>query len=161
EGASDPEAREKMHCAASIAGLGFGNAMAALAHALGHSAGAVLGLPHGRAVGLFLPYTIEFTAHGEIPARYDELCRALSLGNTSAESASALAAAVRGLARRIDQPTTLREAGISAQRLAARLPKLVDHALSDGCLVMGRRCPTAEEVEKLFACAAMGRTIDF
>jgi acetaldehyde dehydrogenase/alcohol dehydrogenase len=113
-------------------------------------------------VGLFLPYTIEFTAHGEIPARYDELCRALGLpGASPGEAVSALATAIRRLARGIDQPTTLQEAGISAQALATRLPKLVDHALSDGCLVMGRRCPTAEEVEKLFSYAATGQAINF
>jgi alcohol dehydrogenase class IV len=32
----DKEAREKMHSAATIAGLGFGNSMGALAHAMGH-----------------------------------------------------------------------------------------------------------------------------
>ncbi len=36
-GANDPEAREHMANAATIAGLGFGNSYAALAHAMGHS----------------------------------------------------------------------------------------------------------------------------
>jgi len=55
-------AREKMHNAATSAGLGFGNAMASLAHAMGHVLGSVFHIPHGRAVGLCLPYTIEFAA---------------------------------------------------------------------------------------------------
>ncbi|MFQ5577581.1 MAG: iron-containing alcohol dehydrogenase, partial [Anaerolineae bacterium] len=57
---ADMQAREKMHNAATLAGLGFGNAMAALAHSLGHSLGAILHVPHGRAVALFLPSTIQF-----------------------------------------------------------------------------------------------------
>src|SRR5512137_1545458 len=66
---SDMEARERMHNAATCAGLGFGNSMASLAHAMGHALGAVFHLPHGRAVSLFLPYTIEFAAM-TIPDRY-------------------------------------------------------------------------------------------
>ena len=56
----DMEAREKMHNAATIAGIGFTNSLTAMAHATGHSLGAVFHVPHGRAVGLLLPYTIEF-----------------------------------------------------------------------------------------------------
>jgi len=37
---TDMEARERMHNAATCAGLGFGNAMASLAHATGHALGA-------------------------------------------------------------------------------------------------------------------------
>ncbi len=45
---SDLEARTKMHYAATIAGMGFGNSMASLAHGLGHSLGGVFHVPHGR-----------------------------------------------------------------------------------------------------------------
>ena len=37
----DRAAREKMHNAAALAGLGFGNSMASMAHALGHALGAL------------------------------------------------------------------------------------------------------------------------
>ena len=69
DGGDDPKAREKMHNAATIAGLAFGNSMAAMAHGLGHSMGAILPIPHGRGVGLCLPYTIEFTVRGWLPTR--------------------------------------------------------------------------------------------
>ncbi len=75
----DAEAREKMHNAAAIAGLGFINSMCSLAHALGHSLGAVYNLPHGRTVGLFLPYTIQFNALGDEPTRYHEIAAFLGL----------------------------------------------------------------------------------
>ena len=58
-----PDARGHLQNAATIAGLGFGNAMAGLAHGMGHSLGAVFHVPHGRAVALFLPYTIEYCAN--------------------------------------------------------------------------------------------------
>ena len=88
---NDLEARTKMHNAASIAGLGFGNAMASLAHGMGHALGGVFHVPHGRAVSLFLPYTIEFCARGERPGstRYGELARFLGLPCTTEPEAAA------------------------------------------------------------------------
>jgi alcohol dehydrogenase class IV len=46
--------------------------MASMAHAMGHTLGAIFHLPHGRAVGICLPYTIEFAAQ-EAPERFAEL----------------------------------------------------------------------------------------
>ncbi len=75
---SDREAREHMHNAATIGGIGFGNSQATLAHCMGHALGALFHVPHGRAVALFLPYTIEFTANGG-GSRYADIARALGL----------------------------------------------------------------------------------
>ena len=161
-GAEDPVAREKMHNAASIAGLGFGNSMAAIAHAMGHSLGAVFGVPHGRAVGLFLPYTIEFTVRGYAPTRFAEIARFLDLPSADeAEGAASLTGAIRDLARRIGQPTSLREAGISKEDFEARLSDLVDKALNDSSLLIGVRFPEDEEVERMFRYAFEGKPIDF
>ncbi len=71
---SDMEAREKMGIAASLAGLGFGNANLGLAHAMGHSFGALFKQPHGRAVALFLPYITEFTVNAGL-GRYVDIVR--------------------------------------------------------------------------------------
>ena len=161
-GAADAVAREKMHNAATLAGLGFGNSMAAMAHALGHSLGAVCHVPHGRAVGLFLPYTIAFTARGSEEARYADVAQVLGLSCADeAAGAAALAQAVRDLARQIGQPLTLREAGLGEPEFEACLPHLLDNALNDGCIVMGRRYATAEEVERLLRYAYDGREVDF
>jgi alcohol dehydrogenase class IV len=161
-GADDPEAREKMHNAATIAGLGFGNSMAAMAHALGHSLGAMLPLPHGRAVGLCLPYTIEFTILGYLPSRYGEIARLLGLpAADEAEGAASLVQAIRDLARRIGQPTSLQEAGVSPQEFEEKLPKLVANAMNDSAMIIGLRFPEEEEVEKVFRNIHEGRPIDF
>ncbi|MFQ5893997.1 MAG: iron-containing alcohol dehydrogenase, partial [Nitrospinota bacterium] len=108
----DLEAREKMHNAACIAGLGFGNALAALAHSMGHSLGGAFHVPHGRAVGLFLPYTIEFIVRGG-GTRYAEIARFLGLAAESEEDGAAnLVSAIRGLLERLSQPTTIGELDI-------------------------------------------------
>ena len=162
QGSRDEEAREKMHNAATIAGLGFGNAQAAMAHALGHSLGAVLHVPHGRAVGLFLPYTIEFIVRGYLPTRYADLARFLGLpAEDEAQAAAAFAAAIRDLARRIEQPLSLQEAGIPADEFEASLPKLVDNALNDSAMIISPRFPEEEEVERLYRYAYEGRPVDF
>ena len=162
QGADDPEARERMHNAATIAGLGFGNSMAAVAHGLGHSLGSVCGVPHGRAVGLFLPYTIEFTVRGSAPTRYAEVARFLGLpASDEVEGAASLVAAIRDLARRIGQPTTLREAGLSPEQFEACLPRLVDNALNDSATLIGLRIPEDVEIEQVCRYAFEGQSIDF
>ena len=162
EGSNDPEARERMHNAATIAGLGFGNSMAAMAHAMGHSLGALFPIPHGRAVGLFLPYTIEFTTCGDAPTRYGEIARFLGLpAGDAAEGVASLTKAIRDLARRIDQPTSLQEAGISLRDFEAELPKLVENSANDSALVVSTRFPSEEEVERMFRYAFEGKSVDF
>jgi alcohol dehydrogenase class IV len=161
-GCDDEEARLRMHNAATIAGLGFGNSMAALAHGLGHSIGSLLPIPHGRAVGLCLPYTIEFTARGEMPTRYGDIARLLGLAaGDETEAAAALAAAVRELARSVCQPTSLREAGISPEIFEARFAALVENACFDPATLVGFRIPEDEEMERLMRCIFEGRPVDF
>ncbi|MBN1137535.1 MAG: iron-containing alcohol dehydrogenase [Anaerolineae bacterium] len=155
----DAEAREKMHNAATIAGLGFGNSNAALAHALGHPMSPAFGVPHGRAVGLFLPYTIEFTAEC-MGDRYAEIARFIGLpAGNGQEGAASLAQAVRDLAVRIGQPLTIADLGISYQALEAALPKLVEDGMID--TTTSARCPDDVEMEKLYRYAYEGKTIDF
>lgn len=161
-GSSDMEAREKLHNAATIAGLGFGNSMAAMAHAMGHSIGALLPIPHGRAVGLCLPYTIEFTVRGWLPTRYADVARFLGLpAQEEAEAAVQLAAAIRDLARRIDQPTSLREAGVSPEEFEEKLPKLVDNAINDSAMTIALRFPEEEEVAQVYRYLYEGKPVDF
>ncbi|TLN03258.1 iron-containing alcohol dehydrogenase, partial [bacterium] len=159
--AGDPVAREHMHNAATLAGLGFGNSMAALAHGMGHSLGGVLHVPHGRAVSLFLPYTIEFCVRGG-GTRYAELARVLGLPFADETGAGlALAAAVRSLERSVGQVLTLRDAGISRETLEAELPLLVDNALNDTQTIMASRVASDDELRALFRAAWDGQPVDF
>lgn len=157
----DKEAREKMHNAACVAGLGFGNALAAMAHAMGHSLGAVFHMPHGRAVGLVLPYTVEFT--GEMMAdRYADIARLIGLTVASPqEGAHVLANQIRDLAKAINQPLSLQDAGITEQQFEATLPKLIENAESDATLVASARIPDRAELERLYHYTFEGKPVDF
>jgi alcohol dehydrogenase class IV len=158
---SDMEARERMHNAATCAGLGFGNALASMAHAMGHVLGAVFHVPHGRAVGLCLPVTIEFAAR-EAPGRFAEM--AALLGCTQAEGeegARALAGSIRDLCRRIGNPTSIAEAGVESAAFEAQLDKLVDDAFNDTQILTACRAPSYDELRQLFVYAHEGRPVDF
>jgi acetaldehyde dehydrogenase/alcohol dehydrogenase len=114
-------------------------------------------------VGLCLPYTIEFTVRGWLPTRYAELADYLGLPAAADESegAAVLTEAIRDLARRIQQPTTLEEAGISREEFEAALPKLTDNALNDSAMTISLRFPEEEEVEKVFRYMYEGKPVDF
>ncbi len=157
----DMEAREKMHNAATVAGIGFGNSLAALAHATGHSLGAVFHTPHGRAVGLFLPYTIEFIGDAR-EELWAEIAYALKLEVPKGKkAASVLAQAIRDLSRNIKQPLSLKELGIPSDKLNSSMQKLIDNTMADGSLIVSARVPNEKETEKLFRYAYEGKSIDF
>ncbi len=158
---SDLEARERMHNAATCAGLGFGNAMASLAHAMGHALGALFHLPHGRAVGIVLPYTIEFAAP-KAPERFAELAAFLDISHAGGEEgARALAGAIRDLCRRIAFPLSLAEAGLERPAYEDALEKLVENAFNDTQIVTAVRSPSDKELRRLFLYAYEGRPADF
>ena len=150
------EAREKMHNAATCAGLGFGNAMAAMAHAMGHSLGGAFHVPHGRAVSLFLPGTIEFAAV-EAPERYAELAVFAGCSKGKGEKAAReLADGIRGLCRGIGSPTSVSELEIERKTYESKLDKLMDEARDRvSAIVCAERLPwrchrrfIARELEK-------------
>ncbi len=159
----DAEAREKMHNAAAIAGLGFINSMCSLAHALGHSLGAVYNLPHGRTVGLFLPYTIQFNALGDEPTRYHEIAAFLGLpAATVRQGTDSLIKAINQLADRIGQPRSIRQAlDLSLDQLEADLDRLVEYAETDTQIVTSVRAPSTDDVRQLFLYAYHGQAINW
>lgn len=158
---SDMEARERMHNAATIAGMAFGNAMASMAHAMGHTLGAIFHIPHGRAVGIYLPYTIEFCAR-EAPERFAELAALTGCSQASGEEgARALARHIRNLARQIGSPLSVAEAGVEREAHEAQLDKMVDDAFNDTQMVTAVRAPSYDELRQLFQYAYEDREVDF
>jgi alcohol dehydrogenase class IV len=158
---TDTEAREHMHNAATLAGLAITNSSVSLGHALAHSFGAVFPLPHGRIVGMFLPYSIEYTANGG-GSRYAEMARFLGLtASTEEEGVSSLVESIRELARQVYQPLTIRDMDISLPELEAALPDLVIKAMEDHQMLTTLRAPDEGDLARLFMAAFDGQAIDF
>jgi alcohol dehydrogenase class IV len=158
---TDVEAREKMHNAATCAGLGFGNALASMAHSMGHTLGALFHIPHGRAVGICLPYTVEFFAR-EAPERFAELAAFVGVSDVGGEQgARALAERIRDLCREIGSPVSVGELGIERADYEAQLDKLVEDAFNDTQILTACRAPSYDELRQLFLYAYDGQSIDF
>ncbi len=158
---NDMEAREKMHNAGCIAGIGFINALSSMAHAAGHSLGALFHIPHGRAVGLFLPYTIEFI--GEVREElWAEIAYAIKLEVPKGKrAATILTQAIRGLAHNINQPLSIKETGISLNSFNKAMEKLIDNIMADGSLIVSARIPNVAETERFLGYTYEGKSIDF
>ena len=159
---NDLEARERMGNAATIAGLGFGNSNLGLSHAMGHSFGALFKQPHGRAVSLYLPYTIDFTTNGGL-GRYGDIARFAGITDSrdEEEAARLLAARVRELQRAVSQPMSIAEFGIDRADFRDLLPKLVEYAEQDTQFFTAPRIPESEELAQMFEYIYEGRPIDF
>jgi alcohol dehydrogenase class IV len=136
---SNFRAREKMQNAATIAGLGFGNSNTGLSHALGHSVGAVFHLPHGRAIGIALPYSLTYIASNPpsegVPdpvQRLAALARFVGINNPSPSHAvEAFIGRIRSIQKEIGEPLSLRDAGITEDRMMREIETLVRIAEKD------------------------------
>jgi alcohol dehydrogenase class IV len=132
-------AREKMQNAATIAGLGFGNSNTGLSHALGHSAGAVFHLSHGRAIGIALPYSLNYIASNpplqgvsDPVERLAVLARFVGIQNPSPKDAvDAFISRIRSIQKEIGEPLCLRDAGITEDRMMREIDTLVRIAEKD------------------------------
>ncbi|MDZ4168715.1 MAG: iron-containing alcohol dehydrogenase [Coriobacteriia bacterium] len=133
----DASHRHALATAAALAGASFSNAMVGIVHAIGHACGGHAGAPHGEAMGILLPWCMEFN----LPVtseRYGELLLHLAgpdeYARTPTEARpSASIAAVRRLlsdARGAGMPTRLSEVGITVKML----PAIAQAALDDGSM---------------------------
>lgn len=59
------KAQEKMHNAATMAGMAFGSAFLGMCHGMAHTIGALCHVAHGRTNSILLPYVIRY--NGSIP----------------------------------------------------------------------------------------------
>lgn len=115
----DSEARAAMAYGSLCAGLAFGTAGTAVAHALQYPIGARTHTPHGLGTGLLLPYAMRFN----LPVRLSELAavgRAIGsedeVGDHEHAAREAITA-VAALAGDAGVPTSLAELGVAEEEL--------------------------------------------
>ena len=161
----DEDARKNMMYAAAIAGTCFGNGMAGLGHSTGHAIGGLFHMPHGRAVGLYLPYTMEYLINGseETTARYAEVARFCNISRDvdDKKCAKALVDAVRKLAKSIGQPLAVKDTNIKREDYIKQMDGLVDRAVNEAMTIAITRVPDNSDLEKMFTYAYDGKSIDY
>jgi len=157
----DNEAKTKMHIAATMAGMAFSNSEVGVVHALGHVTGGVLKVPHGRAMAIILPYSVEYNAEAA-KQKYAEIAKAVGIkAETDDEAVEKLVEALRKLQRELEEPASLREAGISREEFEKKLDDLASKAMKSVVLRGNPRPLTLEEARKLFIYIYEGKKIDF
>src|SRR6056297_1809427 len=62
QGSANPNARERVHNAATMAGMAFANGFLGICHSMAHKLGAMFDLPHGLANALLINEVIRFNA---------------------------------------------------------------------------------------------------
>ena len=159
----DEEAKEKMHNAATMAGLAFINSAPCpgAAHGMGHSVGALFHIPHGRTVSVFLPYVIQYNAR-EAMESYAEIARAVGIeAETGEKAVDKLVEAVKRLMEEVGEPTAIKDMEISWEDYEKNLDGLMTRAANSTCIFMNPRVPDMEELRKLLIYAYEGKKVDF
>ena len=170
-GPADPEAREKMANAATIAGMAFANAFLGVCHSMAHKLGAFHHLPHGVANALLIDEVLRYNA-AEVPAkmgtfpqydhphtlaRYAMVADALKLGgNTDEEKLTNLIAALDALKAKIGIRKTIRDYGVDEQTFLARLDEMSELAFDDQCTGANPRYPLIAEIRQMYLNAYYG-----
>ena len=163
----DLVAREKMHNAATIAGMAFASAFLGMDHSMAHKVGAVYHLPHGRCVAVFMPHVIRY--NGQKPKklsmwpkystyvadeRYQKVAQILGLkADTPAEGVENLAKAVEKLMKDTDTITGFKEAGIEEEKWMANIHEIACLAFEDQCSPANPRTPMVADMEKILKAA--------
>ncbi|MFX0186581.1 MAG: iron-containing alcohol dehydrogenase [Candidatus Hodarchaeota archaeon] len=159
EGANDINIRAKVHYAASIAGLALGHSVCAIAHACGHSIGAVYHIPHGISVSIMLPYIIEFNKPTS-EKKYENILNNINV-LINDDATKTLANFVRDFLKKVNVPITIKDFGISKKEWERNIEKLVSFADADFTKIINPRSPSEEDFRKIFEYAYEGRPIDF
>lgn len=167
----DAYARERMHHAATIAGMAFANAFLGVCHSMAHKLGAAFHIPHGVANALLISHVIRYNA-SDCPAKqcafpqyrypnakaaYADFAAGLGLGGkTDDEKVDNLIKAIEDLKKKINIPSSIKEWGVSREDFEKAMETLPTLAFDDQCTAANPRYPLIEEIEKLYRMAYEG-----
>ena len=171
-GANDPEAREKMANAATMAGMAFANAFLGVCHSMAHKLGAFHHIPHGIANALMIDYVLKFNS-AEVPTkmgtfpqydhphtlrRYAEVAEALGFGGANdEESLNNLIKAIDELKEKIGIKKTIKDYGIDEKDFLDRLDEMSEQAFDDQCTGANPRYPLISEIKDMYLKAYYGK----
>ena len=170
-GANDPEAREKMANAATMAGMAFANAFLGICHSMAHKLGAFHHLPHGVANALMINEVLRFNAaeaptkmgtfsqydHPNTLHKYAVVADSLGLGGkTDEEKLENLIKKIDELKAQIGIKATIKDYGIDEKDFLDRLDDMVEQAFDDQCTGANPRYPLMSELKEMYLNAYYG-----
>ena len=171
-GADDPEAREKMAHAATLAGMAFANAFLGIAHSMGHKLGAFHHLPHGVTVSLVLNEVMKFNAE-EVPnkmgtfpqyqyphtlRRYAQIAESLGIdGVNDNEKLEKLIEKIDKLKDEIGIKHSIKDYGISEEDFLKTLDEMSEQAFDDQCTGANPRYPLISEIKDIYLKSYYGK----
>lgn len=177
DGAKNPVAREKIHYAATIAGMAFANEMLGLCHSMAHKLGAMYHIPHGLANALLFSYVIRYNAtdnptkQGLLPqyrypfvkGRYAKIADHLRIADDCGDDRDMkvvrLIEAMEKMKADLNIPKSIKDAGIPEAEFMANLDKLSEQAFDDQCTGGNARYPLIEEIKELYRKAYYGEPV--
>jgi acetaldehyde dehydrogenase/alcohol dehydrogenase len=173
-GGTAVKAREKMHNAATIAGMAFGNAFLGLVHAMSHVTGSMYHVAHGRTNAIYLPHVIRY--NGKVPSkptswpkqesyvapeRFQDIAKMLGLAHETPEIAvEAYAKAVEELRGKLGIEPSFQAAGVDEAAFIASLDTLAMQAYEDQCAPANPRMPMIDDMKIMMEAAYYGITWD-
>ncbi|EMQ2847414.1 bifunctional acetaldehyde-CoA/alcohol dehydrogenase [Proteus mirabilis] len=174
EGAKNPVARERVHNAATIAGIAFANAFLGVCHSMAHKLGSEFHIPHGLANALLISNVIRYNANDnptkqtafsqydrpQARRRYAEIADHLELsapGDRTAAKIEKLLAWLEEMKSSLGIPASIREAGVQESDFLARVDKLSEDAFDDQCTGANPRYPLISELKQLLLDSYYGR----
>ena len=174
-GPNDPEAREKMANAATMAGMAFANAFLGVCHSMAHKLGAFHHIAHGIANALMINEVLRFNA-AEVPqkmgtfpqydhphtlARYAEVADYLGIkGRNDREKLNGLIKAIDELKAKIGIKPTIRDYAPDEKDFLDRLDDMVEQAFDDQCTGANPRYPLMSEIRQMYLNAYYGKTFE-
>ena len=175
-GEGDPVAREKVHYAATIAGMAFGNSFLGICHSMAHKLGATFHVPHGLANALMISHVIRYNTtdapfkqaifpqyeYPHAKERYARLADYLKLGgDTPDEKVENLVSAIENLKQNLDLPLTIKETLQGEDRdFYEQLEDLAEQAFDDQCTAANPRYPLIKDLKELYVLAYKGCRVD-
>ena len=148
---AEPEdriARNGMMLASLEAGLAFSNASLGAVHAMAHSLGGLLDLPHGECNALLLEHVIDFN-FPVAAERYGAIATALGIPAAALspdEMRLRLVADIRELRVKAGIVSSLSQAGVTP----GILPDLAQKAMLDACMVTNPPRPEQGDIEAIY-----------
>jgi Alcohol dehydrogenase, class IV len=167
------EAAEKMHYAQCLAGMAFSNALLGITHSLAHKTGAALGIPHGLANAIFLPYVIRYNANKDAEnyqqnglysarGKYAEIAKHIGvLEDKETVLMEKLIWFIESISFTLGIPKSLSEAGIDETKFRKLADGIAENAALDPCTASNPRTADTEDLKKLLSCIYSGDKVDF